>query len=312
MKLSFVIPCYRSAKTIGIVVEEIIGILKETEYEYEIILVNDYSPDDVWAVIEALAKEHSFIKGISLAKNFGQHAALLAGYSHCRGDYVISLDDDGQIPVNYIFDLINKIEEGYDVVYAYYEKIERGLFRRFGTSMSAMLSKRILEAPKGFRGSSFYVARKFVVEEMIKYRHSFPYLTGLILRTTKNIACIPVEHRKRLQGKSGYSFKKLLSLWINGVTAFSVKPLEIGIFIGFITSALGWLSALIIIIRKFMGVSVLLGWSSTIAIILIIGGTILVMLGLVGEYIGRIYICINGAPQYVIKEYTEEYREDSE
>lgn len=306
MKLSFVIPCYRSENTIRIVIDEIVSVVKELgNCDYEIILVEDHSPDDVWSVIEMLADENPKIKGYSFAKNFGQHAALLAGYARCTGDYIVSLDDDGQVPIEMLPKLLDKLEEGYDVVYAYYEELKRGGLRKFGTWMSQKLSEIILDSPKGIKGSSFYIARMFVVEEMIKYKNPYPYLGGLVLRTTHNIACIPVKHRERLEGKSGYSLKKLFSLWFNGYTAFSARPLETGAYIGAIIAAIGFAYAIIIIIRKLIGGIVLEGWSSIISIILIIGGLILIMLGLIGEYIGRIYICINDAPQYVIKKSTE-------
>ncbi|NBJ03960.1 glycosyltransferase [Lachnospiraceae bacterium] len=305
MKLSFVIPCYRSEGTIRSVVDEIINIISlRLEYDYEIILVNDCSPDQVWSVIKTLAKENIHIKGISLSQNFGQHSALLAGYAQCTGDYVVSLDDDGQTPVEGLFRLIEKVEEGYDVVYAYYREIKQNVFRRFGSWVARVVSEKMIESPKGFKGSSFFVARKFVIEEIIKYKHPYPFISGLIFRTTKNITNIETEHRKRLQGKSGYSINKLFSLWMNEFTSFSVKPLELGVYMGFLMSFFGFVYAIVIIVRKLLGVAVQSGWSSIISLILIIGGVILIMLGLLGEYVGRIYICINNAPQYVIKEMT--------
>lgn len=170
--------------------------------------------------------------------------------------------------------------------------------------MARVVSEKMIESPKGFKGSSFFVARKFVIEEIIKYKHPYPFISGLIFRTTKNITNIETEHRKRLQGKSGYSINKLFSLWMNEFTSFSVKPLELGVYMGFLMSFFGFVYAIVIIVRKLLGVAVQSGWSSIISLILIIGGVILIMLGLLGEYVGRIYICINNAPQYVIKEMT--------
>lgn len=305
MKLSFVVPCYRSENTIKLVVDEIIKMVHMSEkYDYEIILVNDNSPDHVWKKIKELSSENEKVKGISLARNFGQHSALLAGYAECTGDYVVSLDDDGQTPLDALYQLIDKLEEGYDVVYAYYNEIKQTAFRRFGTWMAKKMGELMLEQPKEFKGSSFYIARKFIIDEMVKYKNSFPYLAGLTFRTTRNIACIPTDHRERLQGKSGYSFGKLLSLWVNGFTAFSVKPLEWGTYVGIFCAFAGFVYAFINIVRKLAGADVLVGWSSMISIMLILGGIILIMLGLIGEYVGRIYISINNAPQYVIRETT--------
>lgn len=303
MKISFVIPCYRSENTIENVVKEVIEqVSARKKYDYEIVLVNDNSPDNVWSVIKKMTEADCKIKGISLARNFGQHSALLAGYAICQGEYVVSLDDDGQAPLESLYQLVDKLEEGYDVVYAYYKEIQRGVFRKFGTWMSQKLGEIMLEQPKDLKGSSFYIARKFVIEEMIKYKNCFPYLGGLVLRTTRNIACVPTEHRKRLEGTSGYSFKKLLAVWVNGFTAFSAKPLEVGIYIGTVFTIVGVIYGLVTIIRKIIDAGIVIDNNCIIALILIVGGIILVMLGLIGEYIGRIYISINAAPQYVIKE----------
>ena len=301
-KFSFVIPCYRSENTISLVVSEIKSeMTKRPKDTFEIVLVNDCSPDNVWNVIESLVRANDNFVGINLAKNFGQHAALMAGYNHCTGDYVVSLDDDGQAPLDSLGDLISKIEEGYDVVYAYYEEIKQNAFRRFGTWMAKKLGDIMLEGPKDLKGSSFYIARKYIIDEMIKYKNSYPYLTGLVLRTTRNVTCIPTKHRSRLQGTSGYSFKALLSLWMNGFTAFSVKPLELSALLGFFFAFAGFIYAIYIVIRRLMGITGIEGWSTIIALMLIMGGVIMIMLGLIGEYIGRIYISINNSPQYVIK-----------
>lgn len=303
MKYSFVIPCYKSEATITIVVSEIISIMSQSNIDdYELILVNDDSPDRVWDTIKTLAKRDSHIKGICLAKNAGQHSALLAGYRDCSGDYIVSLDDDGQTPIDELFQLVAKLEEGYDAVYAYYDEIKQSRFRRFGTWMAKKMGETLLNAPKNLKGSSFFIARKFVIDEMTRYKNPYPYLGGLLLRTTSKIACVSTHHRERMQGKSGYTFRKLLSLWINGFTAFSVKPLEIGLYSGIILGILGFGGVIITIICKLFNPEIIIGWSLIICVILILGGLVLGMLGLIGEYVGRIYICINKAPQYVIRE----------
>ncbi|MCX4268809.1 MAG: glycosyltransferase family 2 protein [Lachnospiraceae bacterium] len=312
MKISFVIPCYGSETTIEIVVDEILYVLGQREItDYEIVLVNDSSPDKVWNVIKELTRQNQKIKGICLTKNFGQHSALLAGYRYCTGDYIVSLDDDGQTPIDELYQLLDKLEEGYDAVYAYYYEIKQKPFRRFGTWMAKKMGEVMLQQPKDFHASSFYIARNFVIKEMIKYENSYPYLFGLLLRTTNKIACVPTHHRERMHGKSGYSLKKLLLLWVNGFTAFSVKPLEIGIYMGVILAFAGFIYAIVTVVRKLLYENVVMGWSSIISIMLILGGMILIMLGLIGEYVGRIYISINNAPQYVIRELTENFVEEN-
>ena len=278
---------------------------KRPDDDYEIVLVNDCSPDNVWHVIEGLAETEKNVIGINLAKNFGQHSALMAGYGKCSGEYVVSLDDDGQAPLDSLNDLITKLEEGYDVVYAYYHEIKQNLFRRFGSWMAGKMGEMMLEPPKDFKGSSFYIARNFVIREMCNYKNAYPYLVGLVLRITRKIAWVETNHRSRLEGTSGYSFARLLGLWLNGFTAFSVKPLRASTFLGFFFAFLGFAFSIVVVVRRLLGLTTVDGWSTIIALILIIGGCILMMLGLIGEYVGRIYICINESPQYVIKEIKE-------
>lgn len=302
-KYSFVIPCYRSENTLPKVVAEIKSEMSRRKGDtYEIVMVNDCSPDNVWSVIKKLVAEEDNRIGINLARNFGQHSALLAGYARCSGDFVVSLDDDGQTPLDSLGELIAKIEEGYDVVYAYYRVIKQTAFRKFGTWMAKRMAEIMLHEPKDVKGSSFFIARKYIIDEIVKYKNAFPYMGGLILRTTRNIASVPTNHRKRLEGVSGYSPFKLLSLWINGFTAFSVKPLEFSAFLGFILALAGFIYAIVTIVRRVSGITQVEGWSTIISLLLIIGGMILIMLGLIGEYIGRIYISINNSPQYVIKD----------
>lgn len=302
-KVSFVIPCYRSQETILIVVDEIEQTMKQrSDIEYEIILVNDGSPDRVWEVIAKRASEDYHILGINLAKNFGQHAALMAGYNHCTGDCVVSLDDDGQTPADKVFSLIDELEKGYDVVYAFYPETHQNLFRRWGSVMAKKMSDYMFDIKDDRKGSSYFISRRFVIDEIIKYNHSYPYISGLVLRTTRNIGVVSVPHRDRISGKSGYNLKSLISLALNGFTAFSVKPLELGAYMGFGMALLGFVYAIYTVIRRMFTPTVVEGWSSLIAITLIVSGIIMIMLGLIGEYIGRIYICINNSPQFVVKE----------
>ena len=302
-KLSFVIPCYGSETTIEIVVNEIRETLKQRpEYDYEIILVNDCSPDQVWPRIRALALADPHITGIDLAKNFGQHAALMAGYRHCTGDLIISLDDDGQTPACELFTLVDKMKEGWDVVYASYAHKMHSSFRNFGTWMNERMTESLIGKPKGLRVTSYFIMRRFIADEILRYENAYPYIEGLIFRATRNIANVPVTHHERMVGESGYTFRKLLALWFNGFTAFSVKPLRIATFCGSACACIGFLYGIYVVVRKLVDSSIEMGWSSIIASIFFLGGLILIMLGMIGEYIGRIYISINNAPQYTIRQ----------
>ena len=298
-KVSFVIPCYRSAKTIGGVINEIESTMAQLAYEYEIVLVNDSSPDDTFAVISALAESDGHITAVDLAKNFGQHAALMCGIRHSSGDVLVCLDDDGQTPADEVGKLLEKIEAGYDVVYASYDHKQHSGFRNFGSRVNAWMTEIMLGKPKELSLTSYFAAKRFIADEMLRYENCFPYVMGLVLRSTKNICNVPVNHRSREQGQSGYTLGKLLSLWMNGFTSFSIKPLRLATYFGALTALAGFIYALIIIIRHFAIGMAPLGWSSTTALLLLLGGVILIVLGLIGEYIGRIFMCVNSSPQYV-------------
>ena len=302
MKISFVIPCYRSENTLETVVKEIKDkIASMQKYDYEIILINDCSPDNTFGVIRKLCAEDKHIIGLDHAKNFGQHAALMAGFHFVTGDIIICLDDDGQTPADEADKLIDKIEEGYDVVYARYDNKKHSLFRNVGSNVNKKMTEVMLGKPKELYISSYFAAKRFIVDEMMRYQNAYPYVIGLVLRSTKNICNVDVNHRERLEGTSGYSFKKLIALWINGFTSFSVMPLRMASYGGAFVAIMGFIYAIHTIITKIIDPNRIIGWSSTISIMLILGGMILLMLGMIGEYIGRIYISLNNSPQYVIR-----------
>ncbi len=302
-KVSFVIPCYRSEHTLPHVVAEIEEKMKTMEqYEYDIFLVNDCSPDDTFGTIRRLCREHENIKGISFSKNFGQHSALMAGLRHSDGDYVVCLDDDGQTPANEVDRLLEKLEEGYDAVYAKYEHKQHSAFRNMGSRINELMTRVMLGKPADLYVSSYFAVKKFVVNDMVKYENSYPYVIGLVLRATKNITNVTVNHREREEGSSGYTIKKLLGLWFNGFTAFSVKPLRIATGIGAFSAMVGFFYGIYTIAKRLVNPAVPMGFSSTMAAIVFFGGMVMLMLGLIGEYIGRIYISLNNSPQYVIRE----------
>ena len=302
-KISFVIPCYRSENTLESVVDEIRKTMQEmTDYEFDMFLVNDCSPDNTFEVIRQLCEKYDNITGINLAKNFGQHAALMAGLRMSDGDIVVCLDDDGQTPANEVGKLIKGIENGRDVVYASYESKKHSAFRNFGTWMNDLMTRVMLGKPKELQITSYFAAKRFVVDSMLKYENSYPYIIGLVLRATRNIENVPVKHRSREIGASGYTMKKLLGLWFNGFTAFSILPLRIATVAGAVFAGSGFLYGIYTIIKKLVNPAVPMGFSSLMAAIVFIGGMLMVMLGLIGEYIGRIYISINNSPQYVVRE----------
>ncbi len=304
-KISFVIPCYHSEKTLAGVVKEIDGAMAELPaYTHEIVMVNDGSGKETWEVIRALCREKKERFGMDLARNFGQHAALMAGIRHATGDIVVCLDDDGQTPADEVGKLLDAIREGADVAYASYGHKEHSAFRNFGSWVNEKMLEKMLNKPHDLYVSSYFAMRRFVADEVLRYQNSYPYLLGLVLRTTKNIVNVPVHHRKREVGRSGYTFGKLLALWMNGFTAFSIKPLRIGTTIGAVCAALSCVYAIYTIVKKLVNPAVPVGFSALMTAIIFFGGMIMLMLGLAGEYIGRTYISVNSAPQYVIREET--------
>ena len=264
-KISFVIPCYNSEHTVADVIGRVITTVQNHGgYDYEVVCVNDYSKDGTIDVLRKLAKENKKIKVLSFSRNFGQHSALMAGFNYVTGDIVMCLDDDGQNPPEEMFRLIDKL--------------------------------------KDIDLNSFYVFRRFVLDEVIKYKNAYPFVHGLILRVTRNMANVEIDHQERAEGHSGYNFKKLFGLWMNGFTAFSEKPLRMSTFAGMICAMIGFIFGIYVIIRKILHPEVLAGYSSNMAVLLLIGGLMMFFLGLIGEYIGRIYICINNAPQFALKD----------
>lgn len=303
--ISFVVPCYRSQATLPSVIREIQETMEGlSQYTYEVVLVNDCSPDNTFDSIRELCRENKNITGINLAKNFGQHSALMAGFHQVKGDIIVCLDDDGQTPADEVGKLLKGIEKGADVVYAQYAHKHHSGFRNWGSHVNELMTRVMLGKPKDLFVSSYFAARRFVVDEMIKYEYPYPYVIGLVLRTTKNIVNVEVNHRDRMEGTSGYTLGKLLGLWFNGFTAFSVKPLRIATVTGAGCAFLGFAYGIYTIIKKIFinPPGLVTGFSALMSVLVFMGGMLMLMLGLVGEYMGRMYISMNRSPQYVVRE----------
>ena len=301
--LSFVIPCYRSAATLADVTRRIRRtVLSDGRYRYEIILVNDNPADDTWREIQRLKQQDENIFGICMSRNFGQASALMAGYRHVHGDIVVSLDDDGQTPPDEMFRLIDALDEETDIVYASYPSKHHSLFRNFGSRVNDHMATWLMGKPRDLYMASYYAARRFVIDEMVRCDNPFPYVDGLAIRSTSRFKNVPIDHQDRTQGESGYTFAKLLGLWLNGFTAFSVKPLRAATVMGMAFSLAGCLFAMIVVVRKIILLDQIdAGWSSIVAIVLLLDGILMMMLGLVGEYVGRMYMTMNKSPQYVVR-----------
>ena len=303
---SFVIPCYCSTDNLKHVVEEIKKVMgKYPSFTYEIILVNDCSPDkdETRNLIKYLSEKDPHIVGVNFSKNFGQHSALMAGFREANGDYIVSCDDDGQTPIESLWHLYDKLLEGYEFVCAKYSvRPQKNIIRKMGSSMNEYMQRHLLGKPDNIFMSVYFIATRALINEIIRYHGPYPYLSGLILRSTSKIANIDIEQKDRLSGKSGYNIRKLMKLWINGFTSFSIKPLRIASLVGILYAFLGFLFGTYTIVYKIFNPSVQKGYSTIVSLIMFTCGILMLMMGIVGEYLGRIYICINKSPQYVIKE----------
>ena len=299
-KISFVIPCYKSASTIGFVVEKIYEAFPIAEFNIEIVLVNDGSGDDTFQAIKKLAEDHAEITAINLGKNMGQDAALMCGYNYATGDYIVSLDDDGQNPPIEAHKLLEKIEEGYDAVFGSFMERKYGVFKNLSHRMNDWMARVFVGKPRNIDLSSYFVMNRYLVDEVIKYKGNYPYVWGLMLRASVNVADIKIEHQERMEGGSTYTFGKLLGAWINGFLGFSVKPLRLATILGIATAMLGFILLVIVIISRIIHPDEVEGWTSLVSIIAILGGAQLITVGVVGEYVGRIFSISSNSPQYSV------------
>lgn len=302
VNVSIVIPVYNAQSTIGNLVSNLIQNLK-SYFTLEIILVNDHSKDNSETIcVDLFNKNKNIIKFYSLSKNVGEHNSVMAGLKMATGEYVVIMDDDNQNPISEVIKLISfSVENSFDVTYTYYKSKKHSIFRNIGSWFNDKVANIMLNKPKDLYLSSFKLLNKFVVDEIIKYDLPFPYIDGLILRTTDNIGKIQVEHFERKFGPSGYTIKKLFSLWLNMFFNFSILPLRISIIIGFIFAILGFLLGAIIVYEKLLDPSLPIGYTSTIVVISIFSGIQLIAIGMVGEYLGRVFLSQNKKPQYTIR-----------
>jgi undecaprenyl-phosphate 4-deoxy-4-formamido-L-arabinose transferase len=301
-KISIVIPVYNAEKTIGALVAKLVDFLSP-QYNLEIILVNDRSRDKTEDICIALYERYrNLLKFYSLSKNVGEHGAVMAGLNKSTGEYVVIMDDDFQNPVEEVPRLINEaLRSGNDVIYSYYEEKKHAFYRNLGSRFNDKVANVLLNKPKDLYLSSFKVINRFLVNEIIKYEAPFPYIDGLILQLTDRIGRVRVEHHERKEGKSGYTLKKLVSLWLNMFTNFSVLPLRISTILGFSFSLLGAALGIYTVVERLMNPDIPVGYASLFVVIAIFSGVQLIMLGMVGEYVGRLFLSMNRKPQYTVR-----------
>lgn len=310
MKISIVIPCYNSQATIAKVVEMVMAEFdKMDNYTCEFVLVNDCSGDNTYAEIHKLGEKYPCVKGINLLRNFGQHNALMAAMHYTTGDYILGMDDDMQTHPSQIYKLVQKMEEGYDLVYGTYPKKKNNSLKNISSKLNEVSSRILLGRPKDIVSSNFWMITRQVRDEVVKYNSFNPYIDGIFYRTTHNIGNVEVEHFKREVGTSNYTLKKLMRLWL-AYWNYSVIPLRISSVLGGISAAGGFIAALIVLIKKLLDPTTTVGWSSTIVIMVVFFGLVLMVLGIIGEYLGKMILIMNNTPQFIIREGINIEKED--
>ena len=308
--ISIVLPVYNARETIANLVVELIADLYKL-CSLEIVLVNDHSRDNSEEICISLFKKYpSYIRFFSLAKNVGEHNAVMAGLNNISGDYAVIMDDDFQNPIQEVKRLIAyATQTKHDVVYTYYEKKRHSLFRNLGSFFNDKVANFMLGKPKDLYLSSFKIIKRTLVDEIIKYDLPFPYIDGLILRSTENIGNFKVKHDARKTGKSGYTFSKLVSLWLNMFINFSILPLRFATLLGFVFAGMGFILGILTIIERIVNPELPQGYTFLFVFIAVISGVQLISVGILGEYIGRFFLSQSKKPQYIIK---SAYRDDAD
>ncbi|HEY0863453.1 MAG TPA: glycosyltransferase family 2 protein [Lacunisphaera sp.] len=299
--LSFVIPLYYSADTIVALVKQIEAL--QIEGGHELVLVNDGSRDATAGVCRELLRDARIpMIFVNHARNYGEHNAVLTGYRHARGAYVVNLDDDGQNPPAEAVKLWQHARrEGLDVVYGHYAQKEHSAFRNFGSWLTNRMTDWVLDKPKGFYLSSFRCVSAFVAKEVAAHDGPYPYIDGLILQVTQNFGALEVQHAERAAGASGYTLRRLVRLWLSTFVNFSVMPLRLATLLGLVMAAAGLLGLLFVFYLRYTNKGPDYGWGSLMGALLVFSGTQLVVLGLIGEYVGRMFLTVNRRPQSVVR-----------
>ncbi len=313
--LSIVIPVYNSNTILRELYTRLIKEIEPLTVEYEIIFVNDCSPDDSWQILREIASEDPHVKAILLRKNVGYDNALMAGLKSAKMSYVVTMDDDLQHAPEDIPKLLEGIKEGGDVVYANFKKKKQSFIKNLGSWINGKLAQLIIKKPPGIYLSPFKILRNEIVSEIVKYNGPFPYIDGLIFQVTSSIHQVTVTHHKRAKGKGGHGIYRSLRIVFNFCTTFSILPLRIVTITGFSISMLAIIFSAVLVIGRIMysldvrgwtyyllGINVD-GWTSIMLGVVIMGGIQLMCIGIIGEYIGRSYMNINRQPQYVVKEF---------
>lgn len=305
-EISIVIPVYNSHECVAELSRQIADALTSEGISYEQIMVNDCSRDSSWDEIKKEAEKNPNLLGINLRKNGGQDSAILTGLNYASGKWVVIMDDDLQHSPYDIPKLYEEAKKGFDVVYADFESKKQKLWKNLGSWFNGKISEIAIQKPKEIYLSPFKIVSGEVVREMVKFDNLFPYIDGLIFQVTRNITQIAVEHHKRELGKSNYNLIKSIKVFLRMLFGFSTMPLNLASYTGFFSAAVGLVLAVVYAAKYFLGKEDVEGWTTLVILILILGGLILVSLGIIGKYLGQVYLTVNKQPKFIIKETTKQ------
>lgn len=301
--LSIVIPVYNAEATIERLCDALINDMRSS-CRLQLVLVNDGSRDGSCAACQRLRERHpEVVDYISLTRNFGEHNAVMAGLHYAEGDYTVIMDDDFQNPPSEVHKLVTRMKEGYDVVYTRYEHKKHSGFRNLGSRLHNWMATHALAKPADLYLSSFKVLSKFIVQQIIQYTGPDPYLDAIILRITRNIGVVTVQHDDRREGQSGYSLGKLVSLWGNMFVAFSLYPLRLVALLGVVMALMGFAYGIYTFAAWLMPwVKDPNDYQKLDASNWFFRGLMLLAIGIVGEYVGRNYMHVNSDPQFIVRD----------
>lgn len=299
--LSVVVPVYNGADTIGDLVEAVAE--QPFGLALEIILVNDASKDDSQTVCEQLVRTAKVpVTVIAHARNFGEHNAVMTGLRHAKGDYIVTMDDDLQNPPDEIPKLLDKLlREDLDIVYGTFLVKQHAKWRNFGSKSANLIAEWLTEKPRGLYMATFRCMSRFLTDEILKYNGPYPFIDGLVFQITDRIGSVDVIHLPNKTGRSNYTIRRLAKLWLTILINFSTRPLQLSISLGLGMAAMGALGSIYVIVDYFIEPSGSRGWPSVVVLMLVFTGTQLIILGLMGEYVGRMFIHVGGRPQAIVR-----------
>lgn len=304
--VSIVVPVYQSSAILPALVDRVEASMNASAMgdSFELILVNDGSADASWEIIKSLSASRSFVRGLSLSRNFGQHNAVMAGLNHAAGTYVVLMDDDLQHPPEEIPRLVEALTRGFDVCYTRYLNRRHAAWKRAGSAVNDRMARWLLAKPSHVYLSSFKALRRTVVDQVVRYRGSNAYVDGLILSATRSITSVDISHADRANGSGNYGLGRSISLWLKMATGFSIAPLRFASLFGFVSALISVLLGVGVVIEKTLHPEISVGWASLMVVVLLFGALQMLCLGIVGEYVGRIYLQVNNTPQYVVADST--------